>query len=486
MALRLLACLSGSKKLVSASTSSPHDHVTSGPVARVKACAGAKRQHADAGRGGRNRSGTPARNSLGLSTAQSPAIPTAPDPAWARNPIDHFVAASLSLHGLTPSPEADRKTLIRRLTFGLHGLPPTPEEIDAFVQDPAPDAYERLVDRLLAEPAYGERWGRHWLDLARYTESQGFEYDHMRENAWHYRDYVIASFNQDKPYDRFIKEQIAGDVLPPVTTPGLTATSFLVCGPWDQAGNGQANMTQRLITREEELEDMISVVAQTFLGLTVNCARCHSHKFDPIPQADYYRMKAVFEGVRHGERSILPPEELRAREEAIACLKSQGATSEVQKLPPIPVSYIGVRKEPEPTHRLKRGDVRTPLEIVTPGALSAMPELRRRPRPASRCARSPAAPAIRPMGDRCPQSPDGPGAGQPALALHFGQGIVATPNDFGAAGARARAIRNCSIGWRPTHGSTGASRRCNGLIVCSATYRQASDYRTGRRPDGCR
>jgi mono/diheme cytochrome c family protein len=236
-------------------------------------------------------------------------MPAAPAAA-----LDAFVQAKLAAKGLALSPEADPRTLIRRVTFDLTGLPPTPEEVEAFAEsygangthqshEPHP-AYRALVDRLLASPRYGERWGRHWLDVARYTESQGFEYDRLRDNAWHYRDYVIRAFNADKPYDRFMREQIAGDLLDPVTTDGMVAPSLLVCGPWDQAGNAQANATQKMITREDELEDLLGVVGQTFLGLTVNCARCHAHKFDPIPHEDYYRMKAVFEGVKHGEREI--------------------------------------------------------------------------------------------------------------------------------------------------------------------------------------
>jgi len=224
--------------------------------------------------------------------------PVAPQTREGISPIDAFVTARLATNGLALSPAADRATLIRRLSFDLIGLPASPREIDDFVQNQSPKAYEELVERLLASPHYGERWGRHWLDVARYTESQGFEYDKLRENAWHYRDYVIKSFNDDKPYDRFMKEQIAGDVLEPVSNDGIIAASLLVCGAWDEAGNSQANATQKAITREEEMEDMISVVGQTFLGLTVNCARCHSHKFDPIPQEEYYRIKSVFDGVK--------------------------------------------------------------------------------------------------------------------------------------------------------------------------------------------
>jgi len=236
-------------------------------------------------------------------------------PAGSDNAIDAFVRAKLKSSGLNWAPPADRRTLIRRLYFDLVGLPPTPEEVEAFVSDSTADAYESLVDRSLDSPNYGERWGRHWLDVARYTESQGFEYDRLRDNAWHYRDYVIKSFNEDKPYDQFMKEQIAGDVLQPVTSDGIVATSLLVCGPYDQAGNSQKNATQRAITREDELEDLIGVVGQTFLGLTINCARCHAHKFDPISHEEYYRIKSVFEGVKHGERSIASDEDKRALEQ---------------------------------------------------------------------------------------------------------------------------------------------------------------------------
>ena len=277
-----------------------------------------------------------------------PALPLvqAP-PGWTGNPVDAFVSARLREAGLSPSPTADRGTLVRRVTFDLTGLPPSPEETDAFERDRRPDAYERLVDRLLASPRHGERWARHWLDVVRFTESQGFEYDRLRDNAWPYRDYVVRSFNADKPYDLFMREQIAGDVIEPVTADGIIATSLLVCGAWDQAGNSQANMTQRAITREEEMEDLVSVVGQTFLGLTINCARCHDHKFDPVPSADYYRVKAVFDGVRHGERPVEGAEEAKIREAAgsqaradlaeaqaaIARIEAEGAVAAAAKLP---------------------------------------------------------------------------------------------------------------------------------------------------------
>ncbi len=230
------------------------------------------------------------------------------------NPIDAFVTATRQAHGLTANPPADPRDLLRRIHLDLTGLPPTPDQITEFERDPSPERYRQVVDQLLASPHHGERWARHWLDIVRYTESQGFEYDHPRDNAWHYRDYVIRSFNTDKPYDRFMREQVAGDVMEPVTGDGIIGAGLLVSGPWDQAGNSQANATQRAITREEEMEDLVSVVGQTFLGVTIHCARCHDHKFDPIPISDYYRVKAVFDGVRHGDRAIEGSAEQKVRQ----------------------------------------------------------------------------------------------------------------------------------------------------------------------------
>jgi hypothetical protein len=251
---------------------------------------------------------------------QRPVIPAVSSPEWTRNPIDKFILARLAAQNLGPAPEADRTTLIRRLSLDLLGLPPTLEEIEAFRTDKRADAYERLVDRFLDSPHYGERSARFWLDLARFCESHGFEYDKMRENAWPYRDYVIRSFNSDKPYVQFVREQIAGDVLEPVTRDGIVATTFLVAGAWDEVGNNQIGQLMKSRVREEELEDIIAAVGQTFLGVTINCARCHAHKFDPIPHSDYYRIKAVFEGVRYGDRSMLTPGELQVRSNETARL----------------------------------------------------------------------------------------------------------------------------------------------------------------------
>ena len=223
---------------------------------------------------------------------------------FARSPVDRFVLARLGDAGLTPSPEAERRTLIRRLTFDLHGLPPTPEDVEQFVSDRSPDAYERLVDRLLASPAYGERWARHWLDVVRFGESQGFERDKLRDHSWRYRDWVTNAFNADLPYDEFARLQLAGDVLEGRGDEGVIATGFLVAGPWDEVGQKQQSAAMKRVVRQDELEDVISVVGQTFLGLTINCARCHDHKFDPVRQSEYYRLAAALNGVRHGDRPV--------------------------------------------------------------------------------------------------------------------------------------------------------------------------------------
>jgi hypothetical protein len=258
-----------------------------------------------------------------LQPVRRPIVPKVRDAGLVRNSIDAFVLARLESRSLRLAAPADRAVLLRRVTFDLHGLPPTPEEIDAFVVDSRPDAWERVIDRLLTSPHYGERWGRHWLDVARFSESHGFEYDKARDNAWHYRDYVIKSLNDDKPYPLFVREQLAGDVLPPITADGIAATGFLVCSPWDEAGNGSASALLKARTREEEMEDMLAAVGQTFLGLTLNCARCHDHKFDPIEQADYYRFKDAFTGVRPGNRSLLTPAEQRSRDAALAAVSTE-------------------------------------------------------------------------------------------------------------------------------------------------------------------
>ncbi len=217
-----------------------------------------------------------------------PKLPSVRDRGWLRNPVDAFILARLEAAGLQPAPAASREQLIRRATLDLIGLPPTPEEIDAFVRDPAPDAWQRVIDRLLASPQYGERWGRHWLDLARFAESNGFEFDEVRPDAWRYRDYVIGSLNADKPYDRFAREQLAGDELWPDDPQALVATGFNLLGP------DMTDAADQAARRQHTLNDMTDTASLVFLGLTLGCARCHDHKFEPLSQADYYRLQAFF------------------------------------------------------------------------------------------------------------------------------------------------------------------------------------------------
>lgn len=223
---------------------------------------------------------------------------------WTRNPVDEFVAAAWTGKQLGPSPAADRRTLLRRVYFDLVGLPPTPEEMTAFLEDQDPLAYERVVDRLLQSPQYGERWARFWMDLAHYAETHGHDQDRPRPNAWPYRDYLIRSFNRDKPYARFVQEQIAGDVLWPEDPDGYVAMGFLAAGPWDESSlkDIQEGTLDRQIARYLDRDDMVTTAMSTFISSTVHCARCHEHKFDPISQEEYYRLQAVFAGVDKGER----------------------------------------------------------------------------------------------------------------------------------------------------------------------------------------
>ena len=222
-----------------------------------------------------------------------------------RNPIDAFMRAKLSARGLAPAPEADRRTLIRRVYFDLIGLPPTPAEVDTFLADVNPQAYENLVDRLLSSPHYGERWARHWMDAAHFAETHGHDQDRIRENAWPFRDYLISSFNADKPYGKFIQEQVAGDALFPNDPRATAALGFLAAGPWDESSlrDIREDTLDRQIARYIDRDDMIATVMNNVTSTTVQCARCHDHKFDPISQRDYYALQAVFAGVERANRS---------------------------------------------------------------------------------------------------------------------------------------------------------------------------------------
>ncbi|HLH29526.1 MAG TPA: DUF1549 domain-containing protein, partial [Acidimicrobiales bacterium] len=257
-----------------------------------------------------------------LSRSEPPAPPGLPGP-WSANPIDRFVFAALAGKGLLPSASADPRTLLRRVTYDLTGLPPSPEEVAAFEKDPSPESYARVVDRLLDSTAYGEQWGRHWLDVVRFGESTGYERNVILDNAWPFRDYVIRSFNEDKPFDRLVLEHLAGDAVAGGDPAVEIGTGFLVGGPYDNVGNQDAAQAARI--RADTLDDVIRATGEAFLGVTIGCARCHDHKFDPILQEDYYRLYATFAGVHHGSRTAAGPDARRARESALAGISRRRA-----------------------------------------------------------------------------------------------------------------------------------------------------------------
>jgi hypothetical protein len=235
-----------------------------------------------------------------------PDIPAVKEKGWVRNPIDAFVLAKLETKGLSPAPAASKTALLRRAFYDLTGLPPTPADVRQFLADPSPTAYEAVIDRLLASPQYGEKWGRHWLDLVRYAETNSYERDGDKPNVWRFRDYVIRSFNADKPYDEFVKEQLAGDEIPrrPDDFDPIVATGYYRLGIWDD------EPADRLQARFDGLDDIVATTGQVFLGLTVDCARCHDHKIDPIPQKDYYRLLSFFQNItpyhNGGDTDLMP------------------------------------------------------------------------------------------------------------------------------------------------------------------------------------
>ena len=223
---------------------------------------------------------------------RSPPPPAVNNTAWLRTPVDAFILSQLEKKGIQPAPPAGRETLLRRVCLDLIGLPPTPEERKAFLQDKSPQAYEKLVEDLLSRPQYGERWARHWLDVVRYAESNGYERDGVKPHAWRYRDYVIDSFNKDKPYSRFLTEQLAGDEIEGSNAETQIAATFLRLGTWDD------EPAEQIKDRYDQLDDVLGATATAFLGQTLRCARCHDHKFEPFTQKDYYRMVAVFEPLK--------------------------------------------------------------------------------------------------------------------------------------------------------------------------------------------
>ncbi|MEN9675360.1 MAG: hypothetical protein RIS76_1256 [Verrucomicrobiota bacterium] len=327
------------------------------------------------------------------------------------NPVDAFLQARLTEHGLKPPAPASRRTLIRRVTYDLTGLPPTPEEVEAFVSDPSIDAWERLIDRLLESPHYGEKWGRHWLDLVRFAETNSYETDEAKPHAWRYRDYVIRSFNSDKPYDRFIREQLAGDELPDGGADGVIATGFYRLGIWD------GDPADRELARFDQLDDLVATTGQVFLGLTVDCARCHDHKIDPIPQRDYYALLSFFQN--------------------IAPYKNEGPTDEVPLSEPVGAKALAVTEPgtvvPD-TFVLQRGNPASPGDRVEPAFLQIL--------------QAPAPHIVPPTSGRSSgrrlalanwiASPDNRLTARVLVNRvwqhHFGRGLARTPSDFGLQG----------------------------------------------------
>jgi hypothetical protein len=435
-----------------------------------------------------------------------PAVPSVRQPSWVRTPVDAFILAALEAKGLEPSPPADRATLIRRMTFDLHGLPPTPAEVDAFLRDPRPEAVERLIDRLLASPRYGERWGRHWLDVAHYGDTHGYDKDKRRDHAWPYRDYVIRSFNEDRPYARFVRQQIAGDLLEPADPEGVIATGFVAAGPWDFVGHVELRegTVDKAKTRLLDRDDMLATTVTTFMSLTVGCARCHDHKFDPIPQKDYYRLQAVFAGVDRGDRVCEAPAvavrrtALDRRRMALAAERpalvgaltdakraqldtttaEQAALDrEVAKLPPPALVYALVPHAPRRIHLLRRGDVEQPSEPAHPGALSCVAALD----PDFRLADSGDEGDRRAALAHWVADPRNPLTWRSIVnrvwLYHFGQGLVDTPSDFGRNGSRPSHPE--LLDWLACEfrDGGGSIKRLHRLILRSAAYQQASANR---------
>ncbi|MCH2374785.1 MAG: PSD1 and planctomycete cytochrome C domain-containing protein [Planctomycetes bacterium] len=311
---------------------------------------------------------------------ERPAVPAVKNADWVKNPIDAFVLHRLEESGLEPAPHARPRELLRRATYGVTGLPPTPASVDAFVVERSL-SYEEVVDQLLASPQYGESWARDWLDLVRYAETNSFERDRAKPDVWRYRDYVIDSLNSDKPYDQFVREQLAGDELDEVTNETLIATGYYRLGAWDDES------TDPLQSRYDDLDDVVATTGQVFLGLTVNCARCHDHKLDPIPQRDYYRLLAFFHGIRpysyQHEKSVLvsisPPEVQKKYYADVKALKEQteAAKHAVERVQNGVISLLSSDEQKQTSDHAKRAallEKKVP-EFLTPDAVARYKEL---------------------------------------------------------------------------------------------------------------
>ncbi|HKA08571.1 MAG TPA: DUF1549 and DUF1553 domain-containing protein [Gemmataceae bacterium] len=401
------------------------------------------------------------------SWAFEPVKQVEPPPGDSTNPIDRFIRQKLSENSLRPAGPAEPRTLIRRVTFDLTGLPPTPEEVDAFVADKSPDAFAKVIDRLLASPRYGERWGRHWLDVVRYADTGGFEADHLYPNAWKYRDYVIRSFNADKPFDRFVQEQIAGDELWPDNPDAVVATGLYCVGPTLPESAMVSNQLEY-----EWLTDAADTTGAAFLGLTFGCARCHDHKYDPLTQKDYFGLQAVFAA---SDRPYPDKVRLLQIKGLNGLLSDAPVPKELLDDPRCKIrldNEVGLklfhRDEPMPVHRLRRGELSKPAEAVAAGL----------PAKLSRGDQQAFGERRRATFAKWLTSPENPLTARVFVnriwAWHFGRGIVGTPSDFGAQGEPPThpelldwlARDFIEHGWQ--------IKRLHRLIVQSDTYRLVS------------
>jgi mono/diheme cytochrome c family protein len=422
-------------------------------------------------------------------------VPKVKSAAWTINDIDRFVLAKLEANGLKPSPPASKSILLRRVYLDLVGMPPTPEEADNFYADTAPGAYDRLVDRLLNDPRYGERWGRHWLDLVRYADTHGFEADNIRPRAWRFRDYVIRAFNADKPYDRFLKEQVAGDELFPGDPDALIATGFARLGPWDELSADQVQRWQ------DYLNDVTDTTGAVMLGMTVGCARCHDHKYDKIGIADYYRLQAFYSTTTW--RDLPLPEDtdpvayrekVKETQTKIATLRDQAKKTvdkpEMEKLnnevgdlerdiAPIEPFAEGITDEgpkAKPQHILLRGSLGTPGPKVEPGFVAALCGGVEKPASITQPATGKTTGRRSALANWI-ASPDNPMTARVMMNRlwqhHFGQGIVRTPSDFGRNGDKPShpelldwlARKFIAEGW--------SLKKMHRLMLTSAAYRQS-------------
>jgi hypothetical protein len=425
----------------------------------------------------------------------SPAVPTFDDQFaddWVRTPVDAFVLQALREKGLAPSPEADRRTLIRRLYFDLIGLPPTPDEVEAFIVDLRPGAYEAIVERLLASPHYGERWARHWLDVARYADTHGYDKDKLRPNAWPYRDYVIRALNADKPYGQFVREQIAGDILehPPAVAEaasfgnsadtaslgnsaadGTIATGFLAAGPFDWVGHievADGTLEKRRV-RNLDRDEMVAAVMNVFCSTTAQCARCHDHKFDPIPQADYYSLQAVFAGIDRADRPY-------AKDATGKELFVFAAATDFAPEGNLKPTQGAMRK----VFVLARGDESQPEHEAAPGGLTCLADLAdhfQLPADHAEGSRRTAMAAWI-IDERNPLT--WRSIVNRVWQYHFGQGIAATANDFGRMGNPPTHPE--LLDWLATEfrdggrfiGTPQSLKELHRLLVTSSIYRQAA------------